>query len=145
MSDPELARPRVRQLIDLTRRLTGRLGAETRALEERRPQDIAEGLSQTQEMANLYRRDSAHVKADPALLSAAPLEDRRELLDVTRLFDETLNRHAQAVEAARRISEGLVRAIAEEVTAARAPAAAYAADGRAASGDGRAVALNRMA
>jgi len=56
-----------------------------------------------------------------------------------------LNAHARAVEAARQISEGLVRTIAAEVTAARTPASAYAADGRAALGDGRAVAFNRMA
>jgi hypothetical protein len=53
-------------------RLTERLKAETAAFADGRPQDVAAGLSETQEMANLYRRDSAHVKANPALLSGAP-------------------------------------------------------------------------
>lgn len=145
MSDTELARARVRQLLDLTRRLTDRLSIETRALEDSRPQDIASGLAETQDMANVYRRDSAHVKANPSLLKDAPLEDRKALLEATEIFNTVLAAHAQAVEAARTISEGLVRAIAHEVTAARTPASAYAADGRAAQGDGRAVALNRMA
>ncbi|GAW40819.1 hypothetical protein SH203_01219 [Brevundimonas sp. SH203] len=145
MSDSELARARVRQLIDLTRRLTDRLSAETRAFADRRPQDVAAGLVETQEMANLYRRDTAHVKANPDLLRDAPLDDRKALVEATRVFDAVLNAHARAVEAARQISEGLVRTIAAEVTAARTPAAAYAADGRAAQGDGRAVAFNRMA
>jgi len=145
MTDTDLARARVRQLIDLTRRLGDRLSAETLAFEEHRPRDISAGLSETQEMANLYRRDSAHVKANPALLSEAPLADRRELADATLAFDAVLTRHARAVDAARTISEGLVRTIAQEVAAARAPAAAYAADGRAAQGDGRAVAFNGTA
>ena len=145
MSDKELAQARVRQLIVLTRRLTDRLAAETQAFTERRPQDVAAGLVETQEMANLYRRDSAHVKANPSLLSGAPLEDRKTLIEATRAFNAVLTRHGRAVDAARQISEGLVRAIAEEVTAARTPASAYAADGRAAQGDGRAVAFNRTA
>ena len=145
MSDAELAGARVLQLLDLTRRLTERLAAETRAFQEGRPQEVAKGLAETQEMANLYRRDTAQVKADPGLLSAAPAADKRELAEATRVFDGVLNRHARAVEAARTISEGLVRTIAHEVAASRTPAAAYAADGRAAQGDGRAVAFNRTA
>lgn len=145
MSDTELAQARVRQLTTLTLRLTERLEAETLAFADGRPQDVASGLAETQEMANLYRRDSAHVKANPALLTGAPLEDRKTLIEATRAFDAVLTRHGRAVDAARQISEGLVRAIAEEVTAARTPASAYAADGRAAQGDGRAVAFNRTA
>lgn len=145
MSDSELAQARVRQLIVLTRRLTDRLSAETQAFADRRPQDVAAGLAETQEMANLYRRDTAHVKANPALLRDAPLDDRKALVEATRVFDTVLHAHARAVEAARQISEGLVRTIAAEVTAARTPASAYAADGRAALGDGRAVAFNRTA
>ncbi|VXA91221.1 flagellar basal-body protein FlbY [Brevundimonas sp. G8] len=145
MSDTELAQARVRQLTALTLRLTERLEAETLAFADGRPQDVASGLAETQEMANLYRRDSAHVKANPALLSSAPLDDRKTLIDATRDFDAVLARHGRAVDAARQISEGLVRAIAAEVAAARTPASAYAADGRAALGDGRAVAINRMA
>lgn len=145
MSGADLAKARVRQLIDLTRRLSERLSAETQAFEERRPRDIAEGLAATQELANLYRRDSSHVKADPALLADAPLADRKELIDVTRAFEAILAKHARAVDAARIISEKLVRTIAHEITASRTPASAYAADGRAAKGDGRAVAFNRTA
>ncbi|WP_395944633.1 flagellar basal-body protein FlbY [Brevundimonas sp.] len=145
MNDAELAGARVRQLLDLTQRLTERLTAETLAFQEGRPQDVAASLAETQEMANLYRRDSAHVKANPALLAGAPASDRMQLIEATRAFNAVLARHAGAVEAARKISEGLVRAIAHEVAAARTPASAYAADGRAAQGDGRAVAYNRKA
>ena len=141
----ELATARVRQLTRLTEDLTDRLINETRAFEARRPQDVAAGLAETQEMANVYRRESAQLKANPALLGPAPTTDRLALIAVTQAFEAVLARHGRAVEAARIVSEGLVRAIAEEVAAARPPASAYGATGRAASGDGRAVTLNRTA
>ena len=145
MSDQDLARARVRQLVQLTQALTERLRLETAAFEQSRPQDVATSLTGTQEMANLYRRDTGHVKANPALLSGAPAADRKDLVKATEVFNAVLARPARAVAAARTNSEGLVRALAQEVTAARTPASAYSATGAPAQGDGRAVALNRMA
>ena len=56
-----------------------------------------------------------------------------------------LAEHAVTVEAARQVSEGLVRTIAAEVAGARAQGVGYGASGQAMQGDGRAVALNRTA
>lgn len=144
-SDIELAAQRIRQLVDLTKALTTRLAEETRAFEAQRPQDAAASLPKTQELANLYRRDSAHVKANPALIASAPAADKAALLKATEAFETVLARHSRAVDAARRISEGLMQAIAQEVAAARTPASAYGAGGQANAGDGRAFALNRTA
>ena len=139
------AAARVRQLSDLTRRLTERLTAELAAFEARRPQDAMASLPQTQELANVYRRESAQVKANPTILSSAPAADRMTLVRETEAFEAILSRHARAVEAARVISEGLVRAIAAEVADQRGSPSAYGATGRASAGDGRAVAFNRTA
>lgn len=139
------ATARVRQLTDLTVRLTDRLVAESKAFESHRPQDAAASVLDTQELANVYRRESAQVKASPAALSAAPLADRTALVRATEAFDAVLTRHARAVEAARTISEGLVQTIAAEVAGRRGAPSAYGASGRANQGDGRAVAFNRKA
>lgn len=139
------ASARVRQLIDLTDRLTHRLSQESKAFEARRPQDVAAGLAETRELANYYRRESAQLKADPSALTGAPANDRAALLRSTEAFETVLARHVRAVEAARIISEGLVKAIAEEISTARGTPSAYGASGQAAVGDGRAVALNRTA
>ena len=56
-----------------------------------------------------------------------------------------LSGHARAVEAARIVSEGLVRTIAAEVAGQRGSPSAYGATGHATAGDGRAVAFNRQA
>lgn len=139
------ARARVRQLTDLTARLTARLIDESQAFEARRPQDAAATLAETQQLANVYRRESAQIKADPSVLAAAPASERMALVKATEAFEAILSRHARAVEAARIVSEGLVRTIVAEVASQRGSPSAYGASGQANAGDGRAVAFNRTA
>lgn len=147
MTDPNAlnAAARIRQLIDLTERLTARLTAEAAAFEARRPQDAAATLAGTQDLANTYRRESAQLKANPAAIAAAPLADRKALIKATEIFEAMLSKHARAIEAARVVSEGLVKTIAAEVAAQRGSPSAYGASGRANAGDGRAVAYNARA
>lgn len=144
-NDPTTATAHLRRLTSLTDQLTARLEAETDAFASRRPQDVAAGLTETQELANIYRRESAQLKANPALLSSAPASERMALIKATEAFDAVLAIHARTVEAARAISEGLVQAIAQEVAGARARGTGYSASGHAYAGDGRAVTLNRRA
>ena len=136
---------RARQLTALTERLTERLAEETRCFEARRPQDAAPGLSETQSLANLYRRETARVKMDPGLLDDLPAAERDALVGATQAFEAVLARHQRALEAAKAITEGLVQAIAQEVASARAQGTGYGAGGQAAAADARAVTLNRTA
>jgi hypothetical protein len=136
---------RVEQLIVLTERLTERLNAEIRAFEARRPQDAAARAEETGRLANLYRHESARVRADPSLLAGAPKPRREVLLEVTRTFEAMLARHGRALEAAKTITEGLVRAIATEVAANRPSGSGYGPSARAAKVDGSAITLNRRA
>lgn len=139
------ATARVKQMTDLTERLTACLIEESKAFEARRPQDAAATVAATQDLANAYRRESAQIKANPAALAPAPVAHRKALIKATQVFEVVLSRHARAVEAARVISEGLVQTIAAEVAGQRGAPSAYGASGRANAGDGRAVALNRTA
>jgi len=139
------ATARVRQLIDLTIRLTARLSEESKVFESHRPQDAAAALAGTQDLANAYRRESAQLKANPASVAAAPAADRVALIRATEAFEAVLSRHSRAVEAARVVSEGLVQTIAAEVAGQRGSPSAYGASGRANTGDSRAVAFNRQA
>ena len=139
------AADRVQQLTALTERLTGRLAEESAAFEARRPQDATASLEETARLANLYRHESARIKADPGLIAAAPAAQRARLAEATRAFEAALSRHARALEAAKTITEGIVQAVAREVAAARASGAGYGASGRTVAGDAAAVALNRRA
>lgn len=139
------AADRVEQLISLTERLTERLAAEAAAFEAKDLTRFAAGQADTAELANLYRREVVKVKADPSLVAAAPAARRQALAEATRAFEATTARHAVALEAARSLTEGLVQAIATEVAASRARGAGYGPSAQAASGDARAVTLNRRA
>lgn len=143
--DAEMAGLQLQKLIGLTERLDARLLQELELVLSHKAADMAHGMAETAELANEYRRESARLKANPGLVANAPLELKQALISATERFDETLAVHSEAIEAARRISEGLVRTIASEVASNRAMGTGYMASGHAASGDGRAVALDRKA
>ena len=103
---------RVTQLILLTERLTDLIAKEAQAFESRRPHEAAQYVEETAKLANLYRHESMRVKANIALVEAARLELRQRLIRATEAFDAVLARQARAVNAARVVTEGLVRAVA---------------------------------
>ncbi len=137
---------RVEQLIVLTERLTQLMVEQALAFEGRRPQDAADGLEETQRLANLYRHESSRVRADPALIGGVPNELRGRLVRATEAFDAVLARQGRALNAAKTVTEGLVRAIADEVSVQRGKGNAYGADGAApAAGSATAITLNKRA
>src|SRR4051794_16687172 len=105
------ATDRVEQLILLTERLTELIAQQAHAFESRRPQDAAVLLEETSRLANLYRHESARVRADTSMVASAPLELRTRLIRATEAFDSVLARQGRAIEAARTVTEGLVKCI----------------------------------
>ncbi len=139
---------RVHQLTLLTERLTDLIAKEALAFESRRPHEAAQYVEETAKLANLYRHESMRVRANTALIEAAKPELRHRLMRATEAFDAVLARQARAVNAARVVTEGLVRAVAEEIANQRsAPAATYGSG--ATMNDrpqsGAAITLNRKA
>ena len=126
---PEAAADRVEQLILLTDRLTQLVADQAKAFESRRPQDAARYVEETGRLANLYRHESTRVRANPALISAAPPALRNRLRRSSEAFDAVLARQARAVGAAKTVTEGLVRAIAEEVATQRNRGVSYGSTG----------------
>lgn len=122
---PEDATERVDQLILLTERLTGLVAQQAQAFEARRPQDAAVHVEETSRLANLYRHESARIRGNPDLIAAASLTQRRRLTRATEAFDAVLARQDRAVGAIKTVTEGLVRAIAEEVASQRQKGASY--------------------
>lgn len=138
---------RVDQLIILTDRLTKLVAAQALAFERRRPQDAAVDMEECARLANLYRHESARIQRDPRLIEGAPLAQRARLTQATEAFDAVLARHGRALEAAKTVTEGLVKAIAEEVAHQRAAGGAYGPGATPASpqGSATAITLNRRA
>ncbi|WP_421935318.1 flagellar basal body protein [Phenylobacterium sp.] len=139
---------RVEQLVILTERLTQLIAAQAQAFEDRRPQDAASLLEETSRLANLYRHESARVRADTRLVEGAPLASRTRLIRATEAFDAVLARQGRAIEAARTVTEGLVKCIADEVASQRTKAVSYGAAGTqnpSSSTVATAITLNRRA
>jgi hypothetical protein len=139
------AAQRMAQLITLTERLTALIAEQVKAFEERRPHDAALNATETGRLANLYRHESLRIQAQPGLLAGAPADLRERLIASTRAFDAVLARHGRAVEAAKTITEGLVRAIAEEITRQRGAVAGYGPKAKQALRPATSLALNRRA
>jgi len=116
---------RAEQLIVLTERLSGRLTAETVALEAYRPLDIRDSVEETRKLSALYRQESARLKADPGLLGGISQTSKNRLRAATEAFVAVSERHARAVDAARSVSEGLLKAIADALSEIRKPSLTY--------------------
>ena len=119
------AAERVEQMTVLTERLTNLVALEAQAFEARRPQDAVAYVEETGRLANIYRHESARIRANPDLIAGASLTQRARLVRATEAFDAVLARQTRAVAAAQFVTEGLVRAIAEEVASQRQQGASY--------------------
>jgi shikimate 5-dehydrogenase len=67
------------------------------------------------------------------------------LIRATEAFDAVLARQGRALEAAKTVTEGLVRAIAEEVANQRQQGVSYGAGGTSAPAGATAITLNQRA
>lgn len=145
-ADPQ---DRADQLLALTERLTDLLSQETAAFERRRPHEAAATLEETGRLANVYRHESARIRRDPGLLADLSPEMKRKLVSATEAFDAACRRHERALSAARTVTEGVVKAIADEIASARVPNAGYGPGARsgaaAANLAASAITLNRRA
>jgi hypothetical protein len=139
------AADRVEQLIILTERLTDLVAEQALAFEQHRAHEVAPQLEEATRLANLYRHESARVRADPTLVASAGLERRTRLVRATEAFDAVLARQERALAAAKHVTEGLVRAIADEVAAQRSRGATYGPTAAAPTGSASAITLNKRA
>jgi hypothetical protein len=117
--------PGLEGMVALTERLTRLLADQARAFEQHRPQDAAAGLAEVTQLTGDYRAGSAHVRANPQLVQAASPELRARLLRATEAFEAVLQRQGRALAASKTVTEGLVKAVAEEIAARRGVGQAY--------------------
>jgi hypothetical protein len=139
------ANTRVEALIVLTDQLTSALAQQCKAFEAHRPQDAAYSVEEVGKLANVYRRESAEVRLQPALISSASTTLRQQLIRSTEAFESVLSRHGRAVMASKTVTEGLVKAVAQEVASTRLTGRGYGPKAQASQGSATAIALNRQA
>jgi hypothetical protein len=105
--------PKIERVIHMAERLIEALEADIAALENGKPQEMRTTHPEIQKLSAVYGREAASISPDAAKEASAPL--RNSLMAVTRRFAEVLSRHSRIVVRVKNASEGMIRAIAEEV------------------------------
>lgn len=123
------AADRAEQLLVLTQRLAALAESECAALAEGRPLSGEGAGEELRRLANAYRLEMARIREDRSLIAGAPRALRARLQAETAALQGKLDVYAAALAAAREITEGLVRAVGEEVQRARRGPATYGASG----------------
>jgi hypothetical protein len=131
-------------ILDLTERLTALLAEQARAFEQHRPQDAAAGIGEVSRLANLYKAGSEGVRAQPTLLKGADPGLRQRLIQATEAFEAVLDRQGRALAASKTVTEGVVKAIADEIAKRRGMGQAYG-PGAVRRPSATAITLNRQA
>jgi hypothetical protein len=110
--------------VALTERLSTALEADIAALEQGRPREMRSPGDEVQQLTALYGREAAHFS--PSAVTALPREDREILLSTTARFKELLSRHARMLTRVKTATEGMIKAIADDVARRNAAQRPYA-------------------
>ncbi len=135
---------RVEMLIELTERLTGLIEKETELFEQNRPAEARAFQDEKQQLVNIYRKETTRIAQDPSLVSEAAGERRHHLADLTDTMYAAVDKNRHAADALRAVTEGVVRAVADEVARKRSPESYGPGSGGKSGGYGSsAITLNR--
>ena len=126
MSEPSNADElRMERLIAMAARLIDALEGDIAALKSGDARELRTLDPEIQKLTLLYSREAAGL--NPETAKSAPLELRRRLLEATRKFRDLLGAQTRLLTRLRGASEGMVRAVAEEIERQRAPTRLYGA------------------
>ena len=114
-------RQKVERLIVMAERLIAAIEADIAALKAGKPQAMKMIDPEIQRLSMLYGREAAAL--DP---KTAPNDLRGKFFATTGRFRDVLALHARLLTRMRNASEGIVKAVAEEVERRRAPLCCYA-------------------
>lgn len=116
---------RARDLVTLTTRLTGLVEREILLIAERKPHELVRLDDERTRLAALYAREMTTIRREGDTLKAMSPAIRMDLTTATERFRTVLDKHRMAVERVRRVTEGIVKAIAEDISARHQPPIGY--------------------
>lgn len=117
--------PYFQQLHSITVRLTELLTQENRLLAERRPSEIVRFQEEKGNLARLYDEKMEAVRSNSKIVASLPADEVAELRDVTELFQDALAENRRALLVKKTVTEGIIRAIGDEVARKNRPLEAY--------------------
>jgi hypothetical protein len=123
------ANDRADQLFAMTDRLVFLIREEIEAVKNRRLESTMAGWDEKDRLVHAWRLEVSRVKADPTLLAGVSEDRKVRLRESSKALEEGLEAHANALNAMKTVTEGLVRSIAAEIASARSAPAAYGRSG----------------
>jgi hypothetical protein len=108
---------KIERLVVLTERLIEALQGDIAALERGRPREMRSYRADVQQLTALYTREARAFSID--VVKSLPREARDRLTQATVRFREVLALHARILTRVRGATEGMIRAIAEDVAKRR--------------------------
>jgi hypothetical protein len=139
---------RADQLLAMSARLIRMIREEAAAMKSRALDRSTPAFEEKERLTHAYRLEAAAVRADPGLLAGARADQIEALARSSLELEAALAEHTAALTGMKRVTEGLVRAIAAEIGASRAAPSAYGRSGQVVAGSGReaaGIALNAKA
>jgi len=115
--------PRIERLIALAEKLVMALENDIAELKNGRTTALRTNDPEIQKLTALYTREAQGF--DPRIAQSAPPTLRQRFMAVTAKFREVLQMHARMIARVKNASEGIIRAIADEVDRANAPTRTY--------------------
>lgn len=119
------ARNPILTLISLTRRLVEVISQENGLLRTRRPAEAKTLIEEKGRLAAAYAREMDLVKRQGGITAFGTAEQLHELKRETSQFHTILEEHHRMLERARAITEGMLKAVGEEVARRQQPARGY--------------------
>lgn len=134
--------PRIERLIAMAERLIAALESDIAALKAGRPQALSVGDPEFQRLTAVYGREARGF--DIRIAQNARAELRARFLAITAKFRAVLQLHGRMLTRVKNASEGMIRAIAQEVERANAPMRTYGPRPGAAPQPSGAMVFNRV-
>ena len=116
---------RLERVLSMAVRLIEALEGDIAALKSGNPRGLRSIDPEIQKLSALYAREASGI--NPKAAVSAPLELRKRLFEATKKFRDLLAAQARLLSRLRGASEGMVRAVAEELERSRAPLRTYGA------------------
>ena len=120
-----MSEPRIERVIAMAERLIETLKADIAALQTGEPRRMKSIEPEFQQLALQYGREAAGLNPD-FVRKHAPAHTYSKLRSVTKALQDILLMHARLLTRVKNASEGMIRAVAEEVDRRRHAARPYA-------------------
>lgn len=119
------ARNPVVTLTLLTRRLTEVINQENALIRNRRPSEAKSLIEEKARLAAAYAKEMDMVRRNGGVRAFATAEQLQELRAETAQFQKILDDHRRTLERARAITEGMLKAVGDEVARRQQPTQGY--------------------